>query len=85
MSSAISKPGASYLMGITCDKYETAEKIYTLSVNADNLAEAIREMQTALKQVGNMTQAFPESKLNGIHIGQLILTIGANPKSRKPC
>ena len=42
MSSAINKPKTSYLMGITCDEYETAAKS-TLSVNADNLAKAIRD------------------------------------------
>lgn len=85
MSSATNKPKHSYLMGITCDEYETAAKIYTLSVNADNLAEAIREMQAALNQAGNMSHSFPEDKLTGILIGQIKLTISANPQSRKPC
>ncbi|WP_407206670.1 hypothetical protein [Citrobacter sedlakii] len=85
MSSATNKPKHSYLMGITCDEYETAAKIYTLSVNADNLAEAIREMQAALTQAGNMSHPFPEDKLTGLLIGQIKLTISANPQSRKPC
>ncbi|MBE8614769.1 hypothetical protein CYG68_20780 [Morganella morganii] len=85
MSSAINKHKTSYLMGITCDEYETAAKIYTLSVNANNLAEAIREMQVALEQAESMPHALPESELNGILIGQLKLTISANSKSRKPC
>jgi hypothetical protein len=42
MTSATAKSSSLCLMGITCDEYETAAKIYTLSVNADNLAEAIR-------------------------------------------
>jgi len=85
MTSATAKPSSLCLMGVTCDEYETAEKIYTLSVNADNLAEAIREMQAALDQAGSMSHQFPEDKLKGILIGQIKLTISANPKSRSAC
>ncbi|MEN3964518.1 hypothetical protein [Enterobacter hormaechei] len=81
MSSAINKPKASYLMGITCDEYETAAKIYTLSVNADNLAKAIREMQAALERVEKTPRMPPEDKLKGILIGQIKLTISPNPNS----
>ena len=81
MSSATNKPKHSYLMGITCDEYETAAKIYTLSVNADNLAEAIREMQAALEQVEKTPRMLPENKLKGILIGQIKLTISPNPNS----
>ena len=81
MSSAINKPKASYLMWITCDEYETAAKIYTLSVNADNLAKAIREMQAALERVEKRPRMPPEDKLKGILIGQIKLTISPNPNS----
>ncbi|HHE9813759.1 TPA: hypothetical protein ACPHJK_005285 [Enterobacter cloacae] len=60
-------------------------KTYTLSVNADNLAEAIKEMQTALEQVEKTPRMLPENKLKGILIGEIRLTISANPQSRKPC
>ena len=85
MSSATNKPKHSYLMGITCDEYETAAKIYSLSVNADNLAEALREMQAALEQVEKTPRMLPENELKGILIGEIRLTISANPQSRKPC
>lgn len=85
MSSATNKPKHSYLMGITCDEYETAAKIYTFSVNADNLAEALREMQAALEQVEKTPRMLPENELKGILIGEIRLTISANPQSRKPC
>ena len=61
------------------------QKVYTLSVNADNLAEAIKEMQTALEQVEKTPRMLPENKLKGILIGEIRLTISANPQSRKPC
>ncbi|HII4062766.1 TPA: hypothetical protein ACY4JK_004146 [Yersinia enterocolitica] len=80
MTSATANSSSICLMGITCDEYETAEKIYTLSVNADNLAEAIREMQAALEQVEKTPRMLPENKLNGILIGQIKLTISDNPK-----
>ena len=63
MTSATAKSSSLCLMGITCDEYETAAKIYTLSVNADNLAEAIREMQAALEQVEKTPRMLPENKL----------------------
>lgn len=81
MSSATNKPKHSYLMGITCDEYETAAKIYTLSVNADNLAKAIREMQAALERVEKTPRMPPEDKLKAILIGQIKLTISPNPNS----
>ena len=71
-------------MGITCDEYDTAEKIYTLSVNADNLEESIREIRSALEQIDSMLSPILEDELNGILIGQIKLTISANPKSRSP-
>lgn len=85
MTSATAKSSSLCLMGITCDEYETAAKIYTLSVNADNLAEAIREMQAALEQVEKTPRMLTENKLKGILIGQIRLTISANPKSRSAC
>ncbi|HHH0255418.1 TPA: hypothetical protein ACPZQ5_002904 [Yersinia enterocolitica] len=85
MTSATAKSSSLCLMGITCYEYETAAKIYTLRVNADNLAEAIREMQSALEQVEKTPRMLPENKLKGILIGQIKLTISDNPKRREPC
>ncbi|EKN4740823.1 hypothetical protein GNO68_000111 [Yersinia enterocolitica] len=85
MTSATAKSSSLCLMGVICDEYETAEKNYTLSVNADNLAEAIREMQIALEQVEKTPRMLPENKLKGILIGQIKLTISDNPKRREPC
>lgn len=85
MTSATAKSSSLCLMGITCDEYDTAEKIYTLSVNADNMAEAIREMQTALNQVEQTAKILPERELNGILIGQIKLTISDNHKRKEPC
>ena len=84
MASATTKHSSLCLMGITCDEYDTAEKIYTLSVNADNLEESIREIRSALEQIDSMPSPILEDELNGILIGQIKLTISANPKSRSP-
>ncbi|ELZ9636307.1 TPA: hypothetical protein SMO99_001414 [Proteus mirabilis] len=84
MTSATTKHSSLCLMGITCDEYDTAEKIYTLSVNADNLEESIREIRSALEQIDSMLSPILEDELNGILIGQIKLTISANPKSRSP-
>ncbi|HAZ4235567.1 TPA: hypothetical protein J1514_003378 [Escherichia coli] len=84
MTSATTKHGSLCLMGITCDEYDTAEKTYTLSVNADNLEESIREIRSALEQIDSMPSPLSEDELNGILIGQIKLTISANPKSRSP-
>lgn len=84
MTSATTKHSSLCLMGITCDEYDTAEKIYTLSVNADNLEESIREIRSALEQIDSMLSLILEDELNGILIGQIKLTISANPKSRSP-
>lgn len=84
MTSATTKHSSLCLMGITCDEYDTAEKIYTLSVNADNLEEWIREIRSALEQIDSMPSPILEDELNGILIGQIKLTISANPKSRSP-
>ena len=84
MTSATTKHSSLCLMGITCDEYDTAEKIYTLSVNADNHEESIREIRSALEQIDSMLSPILEDELNGILIGQIKLTISANPKSRSP-
>lgn len=81
MTSATTKHSSLCLMGITCDEYDTAEKIYTLSVNADNLEESIREIRSALEQIDSMLSPILEDELNGILIGQIKLTISANPKA----
>ena len=46
----------------------------------DNLAEAIREMQAALSR--RKRHECSENKLKGILIGQMRLTISANPKRK---